>query len=120
MIFPGTAALDDVSINFLTNEVHGLIGENGAGKSTFVKILAGILVPTLGEIKKDDENVYFETPAAALKLGIAYVSQEGSLVPQFSGAENIMLGFAGVTGAAIAKDDFAKFEAPNKEASKEH
>ena len=92
MIFPGTAALDDVSINFLTNEVHGLIGENGAGKSTFVKILAGILVPTLGEIKKDDENVYFETPAAALKLGIAYVSQEGSLVPQFSGAENIMLG----------------------------
>lgn len=92
MEFPGTRALDRVDVVFDFNEVHGLVGENGAGKSTFVNILGGSLRPSVGSVCVDGQTVSFNSPREALSYGIAHVSQEGSLVPSLTGAENIMLG----------------------------
>jgi simple sugar transport system ATP-binding protein/ribose transport system ATP-binding protein len=92
MEFPGTRALDNVDATFRFDEVHGLVGENGAGKSTFVNILGGSLQPTQGTILVQDRPVTFSSPRDALRQGVAHVSQEGSLVPSLTGAQNIMLG----------------------------
>lgn len=92
MQFPGTRALDGVGVTFRSDEVHGLIGENGAGKSTLVNILGGSLQPSQGQIAIGDKPVRLASPHDALLQGIAHVSQEGSLVPGLTGAENILLG----------------------------
>jgi ribose transport system ATP-binding protein len=92
MDFPGTRALDGVSCEINFDEVHGLIGENGAGKSTLMNILAGAQVPTSGGITIDGRAMALKSPRDALSAGIALVSQEGSLVPSLSGADNILLG----------------------------
>jgi ribose transport system ATP-binding protein len=90
--YPGTLALNDVSVRFDGGRIHALIGRNGAGKSTFVRILAGAIQPTSGEIRINDRRVDFASPREALRQGIATVHQELSLVPELSIAENIMLG----------------------------
>ncbi len=90
--YPGTRALDRVSVVFRPGEVHGLIGENGAGKSSLVGILGGSRQPSAGRILLDGARTVFHGPRDALRQGIAHVSQEGSLVPHLSGAENILLG----------------------------
>ncbi len=90
--YPGTIALDDVSLGFEGGKVHALIGKNGAGKSTLVKILAGSLAPTRGEIRVDGIPVPLRSPSDAFNRGIATVYQELSLVPGLSVAENILLG----------------------------
>ncbi|RMC37967.1 sugar ABC transporter ATP-binding protein [Paracoccus alkanivorans] len=92
MDFPGTRALDHVSAEFRFDEVHGLVGENGAGKSTFVNVLGGSLRSTEGQLALDGQQIRLDSPHDALLRGIAHVSQEGSLVPTLTGAENIMLG----------------------------
>ncbi|MEP6017084.1 MAG: sugar ABC transporter ATP-binding protein [Paracoccaceae bacterium] len=92
MDFPRTRALDGVSCDIRLDEVHGLIGENGAGKSTLVSILAGAQTPTHGALALDDQPLELKSSADALSQGIALVSQEGSLVPSLSGAQNILLG----------------------------
>ena len=90
--FSGTYCLTDVSFDLRAGEVHGLIGENGAGKSTLVNILSGALPATSGEVAMDGRVRTFGAPHDALRAGIAHVSQEGSLVPYLTGAENILLG----------------------------
>lgn len=102
MQFPGTLALDDVSVTFRTDEVHGLIGENGAGKSTLVNILGGSLAPTKGRLAIGGIDARLASPRDALVRGIAHVSQEGSLVPGLTGAENILLGAEPRRGGVIA------------------
>jgi len=92
MRFPGTLALDRIDLEIRAGEVHGIVGENGAGKTTFVSILAGLLRPTGGHIEIDGRPVRLAGARDALANGIAYVSQEGSLVPFLTGAENILLG----------------------------
>jgi ribose transport system ATP-binding protein len=92
MDFPGTRALNGVSCEIRLDEVHGLIGENGAGKSTLMSILAGIQSPSSGTLSLDGRPLALSCPMDALAQGIALVSQEGSLVPSLSGAENILLG----------------------------
>lgn len=92
MAYPGTLALDDVSAEFRFDEVHGLIGENGAGKTTLVSILGGSKNPTSGTISIDNVPVRLSSAGDALRKGIAHVSQEGSLVPSLTGAQNILLG----------------------------
>lgn len=92
MQFPGTRALDGVCGTFRSDEVHGLIGENGTGKSTLVNILGGSLQPSQGQIAIGDRPVCLASPHDALLQGIAHVSQKGSLVPGLTGAENILLG----------------------------
>ena len=92
MSYPGTLALNQVSAEFRFDEVHGLIGENGAGKTTLVSILGGSRSPTSGTIRIDGSEVRLLSAGDALRKGIAHVSQEGSLVPGLSGAQNILLG----------------------------
>ena len=92
MDFPGTRALDGVTCDIRLDEVHGLIGENGAGKSTLMSILAGAQAPTTGALVLDGKLLELRSSADALSQGIALVSQEGSLVPSLSGAQNILLG----------------------------
>lgn len=92
MQYPGTRALDDVSVDFRFDEVHGLIGENGAGKTTLVSILGGSQHPTAGRIAIDGQEAVLHSAGDALQKGIAHVSQEGSLVPGLSAAQNILLG----------------------------
>jgi ABC-type sugar transport system ATPase subunit len=90
--YPGTRALDDISVNFDSGRVHALVGKNGSGKSTLVKIFAGAIKPTAGEFYLNDEKLHFNTTTDAYDHGIVTVYQEMSLVPGLSVAENIFLG----------------------------
>lgn len=85
-------ALADFSHTFEAGKAHALIGKNGSGKSTFVKMLSGATQPSSGTIYLGDNQLQFSAPADALSQGIATVYQELSLVPQLSVAENIFLG----------------------------
>lgn len=90
--FGKTAALADASIDITAGEVHALMGENGAGKSTFIKILAGIVKSDSGEIKVNGERVSINNPQDAFDLGFRFIHQELNVVPQVSVAENISIG----------------------------
>ena len=90
--FPGVVALDQVDLDVAAGEIHVLLGENGAGKSTLVKILSGALAPDAGTILLDGRPVRFTSPLDAQRAGISTVYQELALVPQFTVAENILLG----------------------------
>src|SRR5438105_9282901 len=90
--YPGTVALDDVSVSFEGGKVHALLGKNGAGKSTLVKIFAGSTRPTSGRVLVDGREVRLRSPLDAFAEGIATVYQELSLVPELTVAENILLG----------------------------
>ena len=89
--YPGTIALDGVSVGFSPGEVHALIGKNGAGKSTLVKMLAGSVAPSRGQIFCDGAELVLGSPQDAFAQGIATVHQELSLVPGLTVAENIFL-----------------------------
>lgn len=90
--YPGTRALDNVSVSFEGGKVHAFIGKNGSGKSTLVKVFAGAIQPTEGRFFLDDQELKFNTPTDAFEQGIATVYQELSLVPYLTVAENIYLG----------------------------
>ena len=90
--FPGVVALNKVDFKLREGEIHALVGENGAGKSTFSKILAGTYYPSYGEIYLNEKRVNIKNPLEALNLGIGMVYQERDLVPCFTATENIFLG----------------------------
>jgi len=90
--FPGVLANDRVNLTLKAGQIHGLLGENGCGKSTLIKILSGVQGPDEGEIRKNGHPVSLGSPADARRAGVATVYQEFSLVPQLSVAENIFLG----------------------------
>ena len=85
-------ALDDVSISFKEGEVHALVGENGAGKSTFIKTIAGAIHPTSGEICIDGVSYPHLEPAQALNLGVAVVYQEMVQMEAMTVMDNIFMG----------------------------
>ncbi len=87
--YPGVVALNDVSLGFKKGEVHAIIGENGAGKSTFIKIITGAIEPTLGEVFFENKKLNKATPADRLELGITAIYQEFNLFNHLSVAENI-------------------------------
>lgn len=90
--FGGIRALDDVSLSFRKGEIHALLGGNGAGKSTILKILNGVYTPDAGsKIEVDGVPLTGNTPEAARRAGIAMIFQETSLVPTLSVAQNIFL-----------------------------
>ena len=90
--FPGVRALDGVDLEVRAGEVHCLVGQNGAGKSTFIKVLAGAHQPDAGSIRWNGEEVRFSSPLAALRHGVATIYQELDLVDGLSVADNIYLG----------------------------
>jgi ribose transport system ATP-binding protein len=87
--FPGVVALNNVSFDLYPGEIHGLIGENGAGKSTFVNIVSGVFQLDAGSISVNGEKVVFRHEKESLEHGIATVYQEPSLFPSLSVANNI-------------------------------
>jgi ribose transport system ATP-binding protein len=87
--FGGVVALDQVDFDANAGEVHALIGENGAGKSTFIKVLTGAVRPDEGEVRLFGEPFDARSPRHAKRLGVAAVFQELSLVPDLTVAENI-------------------------------
>lgn len=90
--FPGVKALDKVSLAIGKGEVLGLIGENGAGKSSLLKVLNGIYQPDEGEVRVNGLPVRITSPRRAFDSGIAMVFQEQSILPTLTVAENIFLG----------------------------
>ena len=92
--FPGVQALSDAKLNLRSGNVTALIGENGAGKSTIVKILTGIYQPDSGEIILNGTPVRFHSAFDALKMGITAIHQETVLFDELTVAENIFLGNA--------------------------
>jgi ribose transport system ATP-binding protein len=90
--FPGVRALDDVSFPIWAGEIHMLCGENGAGKSSLMKVLCGAYVADSGELFHRGSKIEIRSTLDARKLGIAVIFQEFSLVPHLSVAQNIYLG----------------------------
>ncbi|MYI90271.1 MAG: sugar ABC transporter ATP-binding protein, partial [Gammaproteobacteria bacterium] len=90
--YRGAKAVQNVDFELEQGELHSILGENGAGKSTLTKLMAGVVEPTSGKIYFKDKEVSFNGPAEALRMGIAMVFQETSLVPSMTVAQNLFLG----------------------------
>src|SRR5688572_25204987 len=82
--FAGVEVLRDVDLDLQPGEIHALLGENGAGKSTFAKILAGVHRPTRGTLQMSGRPVEVPNPIAAQKLGITLIHQEPISFPDLS------------------------------------
>lgn len=92
--FPGVKALQGVQLDLFAGQVTALIGENGAGKSTIVKVLTGIYQPEEGSIEIDGAPARFSGPQDAARAGVTAIHQETVLFDELSVAENIWLGHA--------------------------
>jgi rhamnose transport system ATP-binding protein len=90
--FPGVRALHDVSFELAAGEVTALVGENGAGKSTIVKILTGIYMPDSGSVSVNGIEKTFSSPRNSWAAGIAAIHQETVMFDELSVAENIFMG----------------------------
>jgi len=90
--FSGVKVLENITFNLEKGEVHALMGENGAGKSTFMKILMGLLSADSGEIILDGEKIQPSNVHDMLKKGISMIHQEILMVPELTVAQNIFLG----------------------------
>jgi ribose transport system ATP-binding protein len=107
--FFGTSVLREIDLTLYPGQVHALVGENGAGKSTVMKIVAGVHRPDAGTIELDGSPVSFPTPLDAQRAGVATVFQEFNLLPDRSVAENVYLGrepvrrgiFGGMVGGTV-------------------
>ncbi|HHW00900.1 MAG TPA: sugar ABC transporter ATP-binding protein [Clostridiaceae bacterium] len=91
-VYPGVVALKNVSMKFYPGEVHAIVGENGAGKSTFIKTITGAIQPTEGKIFFEGKEIVNNNPIKSLSLGITAIYQEFNLIPYLSVAENIYYG----------------------------
>ena len=84
--------LDDVDLDVARGEVHALLGENGAGKSTFIKIVAGVVVPDRGNAQVDGHELHFGSPQESMRTGVSTLFQELATVGGLSVSENVFLG----------------------------
>lgn len=91
-IFPGVKALDNVHFQLKKGEIHALMGENGAGKSTFIKVITGVHKAEEGEMYLDGKPVHFKGPRDAQAAGIAAIYQHVTSYPHLSVTENIFMG----------------------------
>ena len=89
--YPGVKALDDVSLSIKKGEVHAIVGENGAGKSTFIKVITGAITPDSGSILYKGQSYPHFNPQQAKKLGIGCIYQEFNHFPGLTVAENILI-----------------------------
>jgi ABC-type uncharacterized transport system ATPase subunit len=99
--FGPLAANDHIDLTIEPGEIHCLLGENGAGKSTLMNVLYGLLQPDEGEILLDGTAVRFVGPGDAVAAGIGMVHQHFMLVPVFTVAENLMLGYEFTRGPGL-------------------
>ena len=104
--FGGVEVLSDVDLDLHAGEIHALLGENGAGKSTFAKILAGVHRPTRGTLHMNGQRVEIPSPIVAQRLGISLIHQEPVSFPDLSVAENIVMGRQG--GGLLSRVPWAR------------
>jgi ABC-type sugar transport system ATPase subunit len=90
--YGGVRAVEDVSLHVAAGEVVAVVGDNGAGKSTFTKILAGAVRPDSGSLSFERRAVTFHSPKDAQRLGIEMLQQDLALVGDFNAAENLFFG----------------------------
>ena len=92
--FPGVVALDHAQLTLRKGEIHALMGENGAGKSTIIKCLTGVYERDSGEVYMEgvEGNIFCHSTMDAQNIGIATVYQEVNLCPNLSVAENLFIG----------------------------
>ncbi len=100
-IFPGVKALNNVHFQLRRGEVHALMGENGAGKSTFIKVITGVHNAEEGQMYLNGKEVHFKGPLDAQEAGIAAVYQHPTSYPELSVTENIFMGHETVKGGII-------------------
>lgn len=98
--FPGVQALSDVHFDLYPGEIHGLMGENGAGKSTFIKIITGVHAPDSGEVLLHGSPIGFQNSREAAQAGVAAIYQHVTSYKDLSVAENIFMGHEMVTGVS--------------------
>ena len=111
-IFPGVKALNNVQFQLKPGEVHALMGENGAGKSTFIKVITGVHKAEEGEMFLNGTKVDFKGPKDAQEAGIAAVYQHATSYPHLTVAENIFMGHE------IIKNHMIQWKAMYSEADK--
>ena len=90
--FPGVLALDQVDLEIHAGEIHGLVGENGAGKSTIIKVLAGVYRADGGTVMVDGTTLPDVTPRAVHNAGVRFIHQELHLVQHFTVTESVFMG----------------------------
>lgn len=90
--FGSVIALNGVTIDFYPGECHCLLGDNGAGKSTFIKTMSGVHKPTRGEILFEGKPMHFEDPRDSITAGIATVYQDLAMIPLMSVSRNFFMG----------------------------
>lgn len=101
--YDATIALNDVSLQVASGSVHALLGENGAGKSTAVKILSGLVRPDSGKIRVLSQQVDFRAPLDSHRAGIQTAFQEMTLIPDLDVAQNMLLPYEPVSWAGQIK-----------------
>jgi simple sugar transport system ATP-binding protein len=90
--FGSVIALAGVSLTVNAGEVHCLLGDNGAGKSTFIKTMSGVHQPSRGEMLVEEQRVIFNSPRDAVNAGIATVYQDLAMIPLMSVTRNFFMG----------------------------
>src|SRR5438034_9572708 len=90
--FGEVLAIDDASLEVQKGEIHALLGENGAGKTSLMNVLAGLYRADQGEIELNGRRVHIGSPEDAKRLRIGMVHQEQRLVDRFTAPENVSLG----------------------------
>ncbi|MBR3170574.1 MAG: sugar ABC transporter ATP-binding protein [Lachnospiraceae bacterium] len=111
-IFPGVKALNNVQFQLRRGEVHALMGENGAGKSTFIKVITGVHAAEEGHMYLNGQEVHFKGTQDAQAAGIAAVYQIPTSYPELTVTENIFIGHE------IIKNGMIQWNEMNKEAEK--
>ena len=111
-IFPGVKALNQVHFKLKKGEIHALMGENGAGKSTFIKVITGVHQADEGELFLDGKRVEFKGPKDSQAAGIAAVYQHPTSYPDLTVTENIFMGHE------IIKNGMIRWSQMNEEADK--
>ena len=108
--FPGVKALDNVDFKLLEGEIHALMGENGASKSTLIKVITGVYEKDDGRIILNEKPVHFKSPQEAQNSGIGTVYQEITLCPNLTVAENMFIG--------RGRNPFVQWKQMNEKATK--
>ena len=101
-------AIDDLSLEFHEGEIHALVGENGAGKSSLMSVLYGLNLNYSGKILFNDKEIFWSSPKDAIQHGIGMVHQHFMLIDELSVLENIILGYE--PDDALGFINFAKIQ----------